>query len=240
MDPVQAPATAERLSVPPELTGIACSGRTLIELVSAGTTVTTQGLPLVTDQRELSVDAVEPRLVPDAAALIRSVVLYIARTGRKIAPGETFQRGFWHVRFDDGAGELHAAEPDPRSLDYRNGAAFALSAWRGQHETCDLHGSAFRPPRPDQLVVVSPGVLDSDRPTQGVRYPSPEHMSGWWVSTDLYDGDIDMMKPVHAHHVAAARPELVRLLALEYGWRWNAEVDPMQIRWDADAARGDE
>ena len=70
---------------------------------------------------------------------------------------------------------------------------------------------------------------------QGVRYPSPPHMSGWWITTDLYDDDITSLKTVHACHVTAVRPEQARYLALPPGWRFDTARD--NIGFDPAASR---
>jgi hypothetical protein len=72
----------------------------------------------------------------------------------------------------------------------------------------------------DRLVVVSDGVLESE-PVEAVRYPSPEHMSGWWITTDRYNGDVQSLRTHHLYHLTAARPELAQYLALPYGFRFN-------------------
>ncbi|WP_207221120.1 immunity protein Imm33 domain-containing protein [Pseudoduganella lutea] len=74
-------------------------------------------------------------------------------------------------------------------------------------------------PRSDQLVVISDGVYEGDA-VEGVRYPSPEHMSGWWLTTDRYDGDIKSLKTVHFYHIAQFRPDLNDFLGLAFGYRF--------------------
>jgi hypothetical protein len=70
-------------------------------------------------------------------------------------------------------------------------------------------------------------------PVQGVRYPSPEHMSGWWITTDRYNGDVATLKTLHAYHLTARRPDLTRYLALAYGFRFYSEAS--EIRFDPKA-----
>ena len=72
------------------------------------------------------------------------------------------------------------------------------------------------------------------QPTEGVRYPSPEHMSGWWLTTDLYDGDVRSLRVEHLYHVTAARPDLLPFLALPFGYRFA--LGGQQRIWFDDAA----
>ena len=57
-----------------------------------------------------------------------------------------------------------------------------------------------------------------------VRYPSPEHMSGWYIYT-YTDSDTELMKLYHAYHISEARPDFAYLLGLPYGCRfaWHEE-----------------
>lgn len=74
-------------------------------------------------------------------------------------------------------------------------------------------------PEPDQLVVISDGVYEGDV-VEGVRYPSPILMSGWWLTTDRYDGDIKSLKTVHVRHICELRPDLSKFLGLPFGYRF--------------------
>jgi hypothetical protein len=72
------------------------------------------------------------------------------------------------------------------------------------------------------MVVISDGVFDGDH-VQGVRYPSPEHMSGWWITTDRYDGKVSSLKTIHAYHLTRERPDLAPFLALAVGYRFYSD-----------------
>jgi hypothetical protein len=71
---------------------------------------------------------------------------------------------------------------------------------------------------------------------QGVRYPSPEHMSGWWITTDRYDGDIRSLTQEHLYHLTAARPDLARCLALPFGFRFD-QASGEDVWFDEQVAR---
>ena len=89
-----------------------------------------------------------------------------------------------------------------------------------QRECCENYGSAFLPSETNQLVVVSDGVLEGITHIEGVRYPSPIHMTGWWLTTDEYDGNIDSLKNIHYKHIMAKLPKVAMYLALSYGYRF--------------------
>jgi len=52
---------------------------------------------------------------------------------------------------------------------------------------------------------------------QPFRYDAPAHMSGWYLTTEDYNGDIETMKVEHLYHVTASRPETARYIALPPG-----------------------
>lgn len=90
-----------------------------------------------------------------------------------------------------------------------------------QREYCEYYDEEFNPVNLNQLVVVSKGVLTSNSSIEGVRYKSPNHMSGWWLTTDQYDGDPNTLEIVHFAHVIHKRPDLAVYMALPYGYRFN-------------------
>lgn len=75
------------------------------------------------------------------------------------------------------------------------------------------------PVKNDQLVVVSDGVLEGDL-VEGVRYPSPDHMSGWWIITEKYNGDTATLRTEHFSHLLEKRNDLLKYLDLPYGYRF--------------------
>ncbi|QEC80457.1 hypothetical protein FSB76_10130 [Mucilaginibacter ginsenosidivorax] len=74
----------------------------------------------------------------------------------------------------------------------------------------------------NQMIVISEGVLEGDF-VDAVRYPSPQHMTGWWLTTNLYNNDIKTLKTIHYHHLAFKRPDLIKYLALPFGFRFLSE-----------------
>ena len=170
---------------------------------------------------EFRAEVLDPELMGEAEEFLNYVTHYVTTSGKRIGPGETMAYGYWLVKFeraDDNTLETWEYKAD--ASDFVKGANLTLRYWRDQHIICKLHEAEFRPPRPDKLTVVSAGVLEG-APVEGVRYPSPDHMSGWWITTDQYNGDIKTLKHQHTYHVTAARPELAKYLALPDGFRFN-------------------
>ncbi|MEO6394167.1 MAG: hypothetical protein ABIP75_20100 [Pyrinomonadaceae bacterium] len=178
-------------------------------------TLSTLGLE-VNGHKEILVDLDDVALASEAEKFLKHITDYFETTGNQIQSGETMAYGYWLVKFEAvESGALEVWEYDAQAIDFVKGASLTLRYWKDQHDICEKYGAAFEPPRPDVLTVISPGVLEG-LPVYGVRYPSPGHMSGWWITTDQYDGNLSNLTHEHTYHVTAACPELSRYLALPY------------------------
>ena len=197
--------------------------------------VSTTNLPsLVPGQQNFRVQVDSDGLLREAEAFAHFVVAYLMRERRLIRDGETLGYGYWITKFVAASDkQLDTLELRPDGGEFVPGASLTLTYWRGQHAVCRASGAAFSPPRADRLVAVSAGVMEGD-PTEGVRYPSPDHMSGWWFTTDRYDGNIRSLRVEHLYHVTAARPDLARLVALPYGYRFL--LDGVHVWFDQKVA----
>ncbi len=183
----------------------------------------TSGLRAI-GEPEIALRLADASLLAEGESLLHCLAGYVRSGERRLRDGDTVAYGYWllKVRGTPG-GNLEILERSPNGRDFDPGATLTLSYWRDQHRTCTQAGVDFKPPRPDTLVAVAPGVMDGD-PVEGVRYPSPAHMSGWWFFTDRYDGDINKVKTEHLYHVTAARPDLAAFLALPPGFRFSQKA----------------
>jgi hypothetical protein len=191
-----------------------------VKLVWDATGVSTDGLNYF-GQDDIHVVVPERSMSEEVEAFLRFVVGYLAESNRKIRDHETIAYGYWLVQFrQEQPRLLEAWEYTADATDFQRGVRLSLTYWRDQHRICDKLGVAFDPPRADRLTVVSKGVFEG-LPVKGVRYPAPEHMSGWWFVTDEYDGQISSLGKEHTYHVTAARSDLAKFLALPVGCRFD-------------------
>ncbi len=186
-------------------------------------TVRTEGLK-ASGHSEISVD-VDAGLIEESKQFLKYVSDYLSGSGKQLKSGESIAYGYWLVKFQEVEQEDHLEtwEYSADASTFVKGGNLTLGYWRDQHLVCYQQNAVFSPPRPDKLAVVSAGVLEG-LPVQGIRYPSPDHMSGWWMTTDLYDGDIKSLHHEHTYHVTAMRPDLAKYLALPHGFRFNFSV----------------
>lgn len=187
------------------------------KVVREGLTSKTCGLARV-GQSELRAEVASPEVLNESVAFLDYVAGYVVSTGKRIRDGETVNYGYWLVKFIQSGDALEGWEYTAGATDFVRGVTLTVTYWRDQHATCARYQANFQPPRGDQFVAISLGVLEGDRVVYGVRYPSPEHMSGWWLTTDRYDGNVKSLKITHAYHVTSARPDLSHLIALPYGF----------------------
>lgn len=186
-------------------------------------------------QQEVRLHFNEPALDAAALALIDTVEQYVRSAKKQIRGNETMAFGYWLVKFmqSDRPEVLDVWEYNAAATEFVSGANLALRYWAEQHAVCERAQAPFSPPRPDRHAAVSAGVLEGDA-VQGVRYPAPEHMSGWYLTTARYDGNVASLKVMHLYHVTAARPDLARFIALPPGYRFDSGTGA--VRFDQKVA----
>ena len=203
---------------------------TMLEIVSSddGLTMTTVGLRSA-GHREIRAAVDDMSLVEECHRFLLCVSSYI-EAGHQIKRGETFGYGYWITKaISDKQGRLCFWEYTPDAVEFVPGVSTTLRYWRDQHRVCERASSLFDPPNAQQMVVISDGVFEGDD-VQGVRYPSPYPMSGWWITADRYDGNVSSLRTFHAHHLTSKRPDLAAFLALAYGYRFYS--DNAEVRFD--------
>jgi hypothetical protein len=105
-----------------------------------------------------------------------------------------------------------------------------------QKKCCEHFNTEFSPVEDTQLVAISKGIYEGVVPVEGVRYPSPKHMTGWWLTTDEYDGNIDSIKTVHFSHIVEKRPELAIYMGLPNGHRFLLGGEEENVWFDEEVA----
>lgn len=171
---------------------------------------------------ELEVAVADASLLPEAQRFLRNMGQALQQGKIHLVEGETVQCGYWLVKFDaKSPGLLTASEPNAENTEFVPGATLALAYRRDQQRVCKAQGAAFDPPLPLSGIACSDGVLEGRLPVGGARYRYSGKMSGWFLSTNLDDGTSKTAKVHHAYHVTAARPDLVKYLALPPGYRFD-------------------
>lgn len=199
----------------------------MIAIQLSGLTCKTDGLSKTLGY-EISATVDNPSLIKGCEQFVKFVLAYIL-DGHLINSGETIGYGYWITKAIANGGDLEFWEYNADATDYIFGVSNTLQYWQEQHQICEKISSMFIPPRADQMIVISDGVYEGEI-VQGVRYQSPKHMSGWWITTDRYDGDVNSLKTVHAYHLTEKRPDLAKFLALSAGHRFYS--DSGEVKFD--------
>lgn len=115
--------------------------------------------------------------------------------------------------------------------DFIKGCDTAISIIRSQSAICSHYRLNTQFPNFNQMIVISKGVYEG-KEIEGIRYDSPEQMSGWWLITDDYDDNIDSLMTVHYYHVAFKRPDVLQYLALPFGYRFLMHNGKLEVSKD--------
>ena len=86
-----------------------------------------------------------------------------------------------------------------------------------QKEICATHNSQWKPINGKLRVGVSTN-LDKD-PINGLRHPRDERTTGWFIWTGDYSEADDFFQPMCAEHLLQIRPDIIKYLGLDIGFR---------------------
>ena len=191
-----------------------------IEIATHGNELATSGLARISHP-EIRVIVPDLRNAAWYEQLLRFLAAYVSDSNVGFKSGETVAYGYWLLQMRAASsGDLEIWERTLDGTDFTAGASLAVKFWSDQRRVCETASAAFEPPRPDLLAAISKGVLEG-HPVEGVRYPSPAHMSGWWFFTDQYSGDVSQITTTHLIHISNARQDLARYFALPPGFRFS-------------------
>lgn len=157
---------------------------------------------------------------------------YIVDCRPSIRPAETVAFHSWLLKFIDlGQTGYTLWEAKADGSGFQEGVEQALAAVVSQWEKCTAYGVVPHYPNFSSYVALSDGVYDG-LDTEGSRYPAPDHMTGWYMTTIRYDGDMASMRIEHYYHLAFARPDLVPYLALPPGFYFEQNSGQVRVGFD--------
>lgn len=143
----------------------------------------------------------------------------------------------WILKFADYDKESYLMQgADINGEGYETGIDYAIKVVSDQRKECDLLNQPCVFPTFNQNIVISRGVYEG-LPVDAVRYPSPLQMSGWWITTDLYDDNTNSLMNVHYYHVAFKRPDVLRFLALPDGHRFSMDEKSYDVWFDQEVLK---
>ncbi|SFN92496.1 hypothetical protein SAMN05421594_4738 [Chryseobacterium oleae] len=204
-----------------------------IEISSNNIYVETKGLNSYLDKEiRVTIGNNQPENYID---VIKYIIDYIVDSKPIISENQNIGYYSWllQIRLDENK-YYDLYEANSEGSGFNKGCDTAISVVRNQSELCSHYGLAPQSPNFSQMIVISDGVYEG-KDIEGIRYESPEHMSGWWLITDDYDDNIESLKTVHFHHVAFARPDILKYLGLPFGYRFLMENGNVKVSKDNDS-----
>jgi hypothetical protein len=98
-----------------------------------------------------------------------------------------------------------------------------------QKEICATHNSKWKPINKKLRVGVS-AKLDTD-PINGLRHPNEKGTTGWFIWTGDYSERDDFFQPMCAEHLLQKRPDIIKYLGLDIGYRFLADRNGYEDIW---------
>lgn len=166
--------------------------------------------------------------------VIKYIIDYIVDRKPIISENQSIGYYSWLLQFrlnEDNCYDLYEANSDGSG--FIKGCDTAISVVREQGELCWQQNFIPLFPNFNQSVVISDGVYEG-KDIEGIRYNSPQDESGWYLITDDYNDDIKSLKMVHFYHVAFARPDILKYLAIPFGYRFVMKNGKIEISKDED------
>ncbi|WP_431612372.1 immunity protein Imm33 domain-containing protein [Chryseobacterium sp. 'Rf worker isolate 10'] len=164
--------------------------------------------------------------------IIDYIIDYIVDSKPIISENQNIGYYSWLLQFrldEENYYEVYEANSD--GSDFNKGCDTAISVVREQSEICWQQNLIPLFPNFNQSVVISDGVYEG-KDIEGIRYDSPHDESGWYLITDDYDDNIKSLKMVHFYHVAFARPDILKYLAIPFGYRFIMKEGNIEIHQD--------
>lgn len=98
-----------------------------------------------------------------------------------------------------------------------------------QKEVCKNNNSIWKPVNKKLKIGISTN-LDKN-PINGLRHPAENGTTGWFIWTGDYSEKEDFFQPVCAEHLLQQRPEIIKYLGLDIGFRFLADNKGYEDIW---------
>lgn len=168
----------------------------------------------------------------DYINVIKYIVDYIIDNKTIISDNQTIAYYSWLLQFrsiDKNYFELYEATLNGEDL--VEGCDISISIIGSQSEVCANYDLIPLFPNFSQNIVISKGVYEG-KDIEAIRYESPEHMCGWWLITDDYDDNTKSLMNVHYYDVVFKRRDIIKYLALPFGYRFLMENNEVEVFLD--------
>ena len=100
---------------------------------------------------------------------------------------------------------------------------------KSQKEICEKFGSKLN--SVDKKLIIGCSEDLDKKPINGLRHPKEENSTGWFIWSGEYSEKGDFFKPVCAEHLIQRKPEIIKYLGLEVGFRFLVDKNGYEDVW---------
>jgi hypothetical protein len=98
-----------------------------------------------------------------------------------------------------------------------------------QKKICKEYDSLWNPIDKNLKVGISTDL--NSEPLNGLRHNSENGTTGWFIWSGEYDEREDFFKPICAEHLLEKKPEVIKYLALDVGFRFLIGKENYEDVW---------
>ena len=98
-----------------------------------------------------------------------------------------------------------------------------------QKTICEKYESKWNPINKKLMVGCSTDLLSD--PINGLRHPKEGITTGWYIWSGEWSDNTDFFKPICAEHLLQEKPELIKYLGLDVGFRFLIGKDNYEDVW---------
>ena len=98
-----------------------------------------------------------------------------------------------------------------------------------QKKICKKYNSIWKPVNKKLKIGVSDNLNES--PINGLRHSQEKGTTGWFIWSGEYSENDDFFKPICAEHLLQMRPEIIKYLGLEIGFRFLVDNKDYEDVW---------
>lgn len=158
--------------------------------------------------------------------VIDYILKYVITENKILKDKDTFEFGSWLLQFVSNGDyfEIYELENVLAGKNiYKEGIDIAIEIYRIQSSLVK-EGIAPQIPKFSQKIALTEDIYNGSE-INGVRYGAPSHMTGWYLTSNSYKGDIKRLIVDYLYFIINNRFDIVKFLALPTGYRFYKDSE---------------
>lgn len=172
--------------------------------------------------------------------IIDYILNYVKSEEKKILNNETIGVGSWILKFvfSDDYIEIHELKDIVNGENiYEFNLDYIIRFINEQQNIARKYNVKLDIPRIGQKIAFSKEICEGSE-INAVRYIAPEHMSGWYLTSNSYNGDINSLQVDYLYFLLKKRPDLAGYLSLPFGYRFFKSNNETDVWFDEEVLKG--